>query len=296
MSSQAFSVPVVGGMLAGGSWNSAGAPTLVAIHGITASHRSWPVVARRLDGIRVVAPDLRGRGRSNALPGPWGLRRLADDVAAMMDALDIERAPVIGHSMGAFVAVCLAHRHPDRVDSLVMVDGGLPIERPADVDPEALLGPAAERLSRTFASRAGYQEFWRAHPAFTDAWTPDVAEYVDYDLEGKEPQLRSATRLEAMAENVRELDGTGGYTQALTGLTLPIDFVRAPRGLLNEPTALYGQGVVSEYASLMPNLTVHQVDSVNHYTIIMSEHGAAEVADIVRHRLREDNAHDPDHS
>ncbi|GAA3894083.1 hypothetical protein GCM10022381_39670 [Leifsonia kafniensis] len=290
MSNQAFSVPVVGGMLSGGSWDRAGTPTLVAIHGITASHRSWPVVARQLDGIRVVAPDLRGRGRSNSLPGPWGLRRLADDVAAMMDALEIERAPLLGHSMGAFVAVCLAHQHPDRVESVVMVDGGLPIERPAGVEPEAMLGPAAERLSRTFASRAGYQEFWRAHPAFTDAWTIDVAEYVDYDLEGEEPLLRASTRFEAMAENVRELDGSGGYAEALTGLTLPIDFVRAPRGLLNEPIALYGQAVVSEYASRMPNLTVHQVDNVNHYTIIMSERGAAEVAAIVRHRLREDHA------
>jgi len=290
MSEHTFSVPVAGGMLAGGEWDSAGTPTLVALHGITASHRSWPVVARALDGIRVVAPDLRGRGRSSALPGPWGLRRLADDVAAMMDALEIERAPILGHSMGAFVAVCLAHQHPDRVESLILVDGGLPIERPADVDPEAMLGPAAERLSRTFASRAGYQEFWRAHPAFADAWSNDVAEYVDYDLEGEEPLLRASTRFEAMAENVRELDGSAGYLEALLGLTVPIEFVRAPRGLLNEPTALYSQAVVSEFASRMPNLTVHQVANVNHYTIIMSEHGAADVAEIVRHRLREDHA------
>lgn len=290
MNEQAFSVPVAGGILAGGIWDTAGNPTVVAIHGITASHRSWPLVARSLDGIRLVAPDLRGRGRSNALPGPWALRRLADDVAAMMDALEIERAPILGHSMGAFVAVCLAHQHPDRVESLVMVDGGLPIERAADADPQAMLGPAAERLARTFASRDEYRDFWRAHPAFEDAWSNDVAEYVDYDLEGEEPLLRASTRFEAMAENVLELDGSGGYAEALAELTVPIEFVRAPRGLLNEPTALYSPTVVSDFASLLPNLTVHQVDNVNHYTIIMSEQGAAEVADIVRHRLREDHA------
>lgn len=289
MSDHTFSVPVAGGALVGGIWDTAGSPSVVAIHGITASHRSWPIVARRLDGIRVVAPDLRGRGRSNALPGPWGLRRLADDVAAMMDALQIERAPIVGHSMGAFVAVRLAHQHPDRVESLVLIDGGLPIERAADADPQAMLGPAAERLARTFTSRAEYRDFWRAHPAFAGAWSPDVQEYVDYDLDGEEPLLRASTRFEAMAENVRELDGSGGYVEALTALTLPIDFVRAPRGLLDEPTALYSQIVVSEYASRLPNLTVHQVDNVNHYTIIMSEQGAADVAEIVRHRLKEDH-------
>ena len=60
------------------------------MHGITASHRAWPAVVAALPGVRVVAPDLRGRGRSNSLPGPYGMGAHADDLAAVLDALGVE--------------------------------------------------------------------------------------------------------------------------------------------------------------------------------------------------------------
>jgi lipase len=284
-----FDAPVAGGLLHGGIWNPgavAGTPVL-AIHGITASHLSWPYLARQVDGARVIAPDLRGRGRSNALPGPYGLPRQADDLAAALDSLGVDRVVAVGHSMGAFVAVWFAHHHPDRISSLVLVDGGLPIPRPDNDDPALILGPAAERLGQTFPSRGAYREFWRMHPAFAGAWTAELEAYVDYDLDGDEPRLRPSTRVAAMAENVMQLDGSGGYTEALTGLALPIDFFRAPRGLQDEPDGLYRPAAVAGWAERMPTLTTHEVGDVNHYTIVMSEHGVGRVASIVRTRLRE---------
>src|SRR5215216_300705 len=94
-----FDVPVSGGPLAAYRWPGAG-PL-----GIAANHRSWGVVAAQLDGaVRLVAPDLRGRGRSNELPGPYGIAQHADDMVAVLDALGEESAVVAGHSMGGFVA------------------------------------------------------------------------------------------------------------------------------------------------------------------------------------------------
>ena len=55
-------------------------------------------------GVRLIAPDLRGRGRSNTLPGPFGMTRHADDMAAVLDFLGVPRAVVVGHSMGGFVS------------------------------------------------------------------------------------------------------------------------------------------------------------------------------------------------
>jgi lipase len=102
------------------------------------------------------------------------------------------------------------------------------------VDPAGILGPAADRLSRTFRSRAEYESFWKAHPAFENDWSAEIAEYVAYDLDGEAPHLKPSTAIAAMAENVLQLDGSNGYAEALAGLTLPIDFLRAPRGLLND--------------------------------------------------------------
>ena len=70
-------VPVAGGTLRVASWPGTGVPVL-AIHGITSSSRTWPFLAESVDN-PVFAPDLRGRGRSNHLPGPVGIAQHAED-------------------------------------------------------------------------------------------------------------------------------------------------------------------------------------------------------------------------
>ena len=102
-------------------------PTVVAIHGITGNHRCWPYLVETLPGARVVAPDLRGRGRSAGIAGPFGMARHADDIVAVLDALEVSSAVIVGHSMGGYVALVTADRHENRVRSLVLVDGGLPL-------------------------------------------------------------------------------------------------------------------------------------------------------------------------
>jgi lipase len=289
VTSSTFAAPVADGSLMGGQWHpdASGLPVL-AVHGISATHRSWDVVAAALDDRRVIAPDLRGRGRSNALPGPFGLERHADDLAAALDALGVDRAFVVGHSMGAFVSVRFAERHADRVAGLVLVDGGLPVPNPEGVAPEdlpaVLLGPALQRLSMTFPDRAAYLDFWRRHPALGPYWSDAIEAYVEYDVDGEEPTLRSSARAEAVAENAVQLDGADGYAGALLALPGPVDFIRAPRGLL-DAAPLYPDAVVAEWAERMPQLVVHDVPDVNHYTIVMSELGAGSVIPVIRTRL-----------
>ncbi|MBM7504340.1 alpha/beta hydrolase [Agromyces aurantiacus] len=290
-----FSAPVRGGDLAGGQWraDASGVPVL-ALHGITASHRAWHHVADALPGRRIVAPDLRGRGRSNALPGPWSLRDHADDQARVLDALGIERAFVVGHSMGAFVTVRFAAAHRDRVAGVVLVDGGLPLPHPEGLAPDevaaAVLGPALARLEMRFADADAYADFWKAHPAIGPAWDDRVADYVAYDLVGTPPELRSSSSADAVAQNVLELDGSDGYDDDLAALPAPVDFLRAERGLLDQPEALYPRERVAALAQRMPALRVTEVAGLNHYTIVMTEAGAAQVAAVVAPRLAEADA------
>ncbi|MCU1586128.1 MAG: alpha/beta hydrolase [Microbacteriaceae bacterium] len=277
-----LSVPVRGGDLAVGVWGPDDAPAVLAVHGVTATHRSWPAVARHLPGVRFIAPDLRGRGRSNGLPRPWGMPQHADDLAAVLEALNVPRALVLGHSMGAFASLVLANRHPALVSGLVLVDGGLPLASPEGLSDDELtratLGPAAERLSMVFPSRQHYADFWRRHPAFVDDWNDTVAAYVDYDLTGEEPELRPSTSYEAVAEDSIELRGGVSLMAALDGLAHPTAFLRAPRGLLNEPTPLYSPADVAAWRQRLPGLITVEVPGVNHYTILMTDRGAAAVA------------------
>lgn len=289
MSPTTFAAPVAGGSLVGGQWHpdAPGVP-LLAVHGITASHRNWDLVAAGLGHRRVIAPDLRGRGRSNGLPAPYGLVQHADDLAAVLDANGVDRVLVAGHSMGAFVSVRFAERHPDRVAGLVLIDGGLPVPNPEGVAPEelpaVLLGPALERLSMTFPSRDDYLAFWRRHPALGPYWNAAIEAYVEYDVEGDAPRLRSSASADAVAVNAVELDGSAGYTEALLAAPGPVDFLRAPRGLL-DAAPLYPEALVAEWAERMPQLVINDVPDVNHYTIVMSDLGAGSVIPVIRARL-----------
>lgn len=283
------SVPVRGGDLAVGVWGPADADlTVLAVHGVTSSHRSWPLVADRLPGVRVIAPDLRGRGRSNQLPGPYGMPQHADDLAAVLDAFGVGRAVVVGHSMGAFVSVVLSHRHPERVSELVLVDGGLPLWVPEGVTPEdltkAVLGPAQERLTMTFASVDNYLDFWRVHPAFANDWTETIENYVAYDLYGETPELHPATMFQAVAEDSAELTGSDSLMNALHGLVHRASFLRAPRGLLNG-APLYEPEYVAQWAQKLPTVSTHEIEDVNHYTIVLGSAGATAVASVVSEAL-----------
>lgn len=279
-SSSLVHVAVDGGDLAVGVWEAVGPQVVLAVHGITANHRSFGLIAERLPGVRIVAPDLRGRGRSNGLPGPFGLSRHVDDMIAVLDAQGIERVSVIAHSMGAFVAVLLAAKHPARVSQLILVDGGIPLALPAGFSAEtvnsSVLGPAADRLAMTFRDRLAYREFWREHPSFGPYWNSAIEDYVDYDLEGTPPGLRPASNRAAIEVDVTQLYGGAEYAAALASIRCPVVVLRAPRGLLDEPGGLYPDRAA--IAAELTHAAVRDVDDTNHYTVLLGHQGADAIA------------------
>lgn len=277
-------VPVDGGTLTVGRWAGAeGAPVVLAVHGITANHLSWAAVARALDGaVTLVAPDLRGRGRSNELPPPYGMRAHADDLAAILDELELVRVALVGHSMGAFVATTAAARHPERFGPMVLVDGGLslPVPPAAGIDAmiEAVIGPAMARLSMTFESRAAYREFWQAHPAFADSWSDDAENYVQYDLVGAEPELRSACAIDAVRTDGSDILLNQQVIDAIQSPTTEAVLLWAPRGLQNEPQGLYDERRIGLVDFDPDRVRTAAVPGTNHYTITLAEPGASAVA------------------
>ncbi|RME87096.1 MAG: alpha/beta fold hydrolase [Anaerolineae bacterium] len=98
-----------------------GAP-LVLLHGFPLDHTIWDEVAPLLEGrADVILPDLRGHGASEAPESSYSIDDMADDVTALLDHLGVERATVVGHSMGGYVALAFAQRHLDRLAGLGLV-------------------------------------------------------------------------------------------------------------------------------------------------------------------------------
>jgi lipase len=103
-------------------WGADAAPPLLCLHGITSwGGRFGRLATLRLTAFRVYAPDLRGHGLSTWEP-PWDLDSHVADLVETLDDLGVERLSVLGHSFGGRLALELAARHPDRVETLVLLD------------------------------------------------------------------------------------------------------------------------------------------------------------------------------
>jgi pimeloyl-ACP methyl ester carboxylesterase len=104
-----------------------GRPLIVLLHNAMASGHCWDLVAPHLSqaGHPVIAPDLRGRGRSEQPQAGYDLRTIAEDVGALIRETSQDRVAVVGHSYGAYVALVLAALYPDLLSKLVLVDGGI---------------------------------------------------------------------------------------------------------------------------------------------------------------------------
>lgn len=104
------------------TWPGSGPPTLL-LHGIGNYGRYWDLFADAVDDrLTLVAPDARGHGESGRPADGYAPSDFMADALAVLDALGIPRAVVVGHSMGGTHSINLAARHPDRVRALVIVD------------------------------------------------------------------------------------------------------------------------------------------------------------------------------
>jgi len=109
---------------------------VLLLHGLASSRRFWDLVLPGLVGLPVVALDQRGHGDSERPQGPYDGATIARDALTALDAVGISRAVVVGHSWGAWTALRLAATAPERVLSVVCIDGGLGSMRQAGVTRE----------------------------------------------------------------------------------------------------------------------------------------------------------------
>ena len=170
--------------------HGSGGTPLVLLHGGIAGGEIFDAIAPRLaERRRVVVPDLQGHGRTAHIDRPLRAEHLADDVAALIEALAIERADVLGYSLGGDVTWRLAIQHPQRVRRIVVVsaacrrDGSFPEVVEAFDGFSAELAPMiqASPAGRHYAKVAPRPEDWELHIARTAEmlhedfdWTEEV--------------------------------------------------------------------------------------------------------------------------
>lgn len=275
-------VPVPDGQISVWHRPARDAPTAVLVHGLSGNSRWWGSVIEHLpEEMGVVALDIRGRGESVDAPPPYDLTEIADDVARALDHLSIERAIVAGYSMGGWVvALCGAH-HPQRVERLLLVDGGLPLPRDpgSDVEEiiEAIVGPSLRRFQVEFESREAYFDYWKGHPAFDRHWDDSMRAALGHELiaVGDHFEVRANPEAIRVAASQMIIDQEANAAAARS--SVPGQLIVVERGTMDQPGGMIPRDVAEQTVMANPQLTMRYLPDLNHYTLILGE-GAPSVA------------------
>jgi pimeloyl-ACP methyl ester carboxylesterase len=283
---QDVAVPVRGGQI--NVWHrpaSGGVSTAVLVHGLSGNSRWWGSVIDHLpDELGVIALDVRGRAGSADAPPPYDLTTIAGDIEVSLDHLGLDRAVVVGYSMGGWVAALFGVDHPDRVERIVLVDGGLPIPRDPDTDAEdlieAIVGPSLRRLGLDFDSEESYFELWKAHPAFEKHWDDAMRPALGHELAPHGDGFRVRANPKAIEVGAREIAVGAEANQAASRLNVPSHLIVVERGTMDQPGGMIPLQTAEDAATANPELTMQYLPGLNHYTLVLGK-GAGPVASAI---------------
>jgi len=211
----------------------AGKPAFVFMHGWTCNRSFFaPQAAHFARRHRVVSVDLRGHGESDKPEGPYPITAYADDIAHIIESLELGKVVAVGHSMGGSAALQLAVAYPDHVAAIVMVDPG----------PYALTPEVRTRLEGVVAAiEAGNQEP-RQQAIATQMFLPTS----DRKLVEKVAAVMLAAPNHVAASAMRgvlEFDGKAAAEQCkVPALNLATSLHRTPPHLMSQwlPTVVTG--------------------------------------------------------
>jgi lipase len=254
---------------------------LVCVHGLTSSSRAFAGLATELADFHIIAVDCRGRGKSSKSP-PFGMARHAADLAAVMKAAEIERATLVGHSMGAYVIGAFHADHSNKVDKMVFVDGGYFLEPSSDETPDAMLesrlGPFLTKIRKTWTSLDEYIGFYETTGLYPNGIDDYGRAHFSYDLAGEPPSLHARIVEACIKPDWRDVLDQAAVGRRLEKIRVPLLMVRAPDGLTGKGDQVVPDEVRDAIMKKVPQMQVVDIPRTNHHTILFSEAGARAVA------------------
>ena len=248
-------------------WEGKG-KSILCIHGITANCRCWDVLAQALSkDHRVLAMDLRGRGLSDKPPTGYSIETHCNDIKALIKNLGLNKAVLMGHSLGAFIAIVFAATYPEMVDRLILVDGGGKLSEEQMNKVFAGIKPSLDRLGKVFPSFETYLDMMKQAP-FLRQWSDALDTYYRYEVEDVAGGgIRSRIKPEHIQEeamNLRKVDVSESYNR----LSCPVLILRASEGLLADDDILLPEEVLERMLREIPDARSFEVEGTNHYTIM----------------------------
>ena len=184
-------------------WGGDG-PPVVALHGLASSSHWYDIVIPLLRGhYRIIVPDQRGHGQTTQATTGYDWSTLSGDVARLMDHVGMDKAAVLGHSWGGNVATNMAALYPDRVNRVVMIDGGfLGGQNSRDTNWEEF----SQRVRPRDVSGKREEFLDRLRVQLADCWSDDLERIVQTMVyEDAEGQIRDILHPDNHAQVIRAM-------------------------------------------------------------------------------------------
>lgn len=253
------------------------AETILCVHGISANCRCWDTMAKALaPRYRIIAMDLRGRGLSEKPPAGYSIAYHCQDIRVLLENLGVERAIIIGHSLGALIAIAFGAQYPEKVESLILVDGAGKLSAEQTKKVFAGIQPTLDRLGKVFPSSEAYLDLMKKNPLL-QPWSPALETYYLYEIEDVEGGVRSRVQPEHIkeeAENLGNLNVAEFYPQ----IKCPVLILRATEGMLASDDILLPKKVVEKMLQEIPNARCVDLQGSNHYSIVLQPNEARDRA------------------
>ena len=253
------------------------AETILCVHGISANCRCWDTMVEALaPRYRIIAMDLRGRGLSEKPPAGYSIAHHCRDIRVLLENLGVERAVIMGHSLGALIALAFGAQYPEKVESLILLDGGGKLSADQTKKVFAGIQPTLDRLGKVFPSFEAYLDLMKKNPLL-QPWSPALETYYLYEIEEVGGGVRSRVQPEHIkeeAENLGNLDVAEFYPQ----IKCPVLILRATEGMLAPDDILLPKKVVEKMLQEIPDARCVDLQGSNHYSIVLQPNEARDQA------------------
>jgi 3-oxoadipate enol-lactonase len=227
---------------------------LVLLHGYPLDHHLWDEVLPLLeDTFDVILPDLRGFGESTIVDTPFNVEDYASDVAGLLDQLGIQRAAIVGHSMGGYVALAFAKLFPERLSGLGLVSS------------QVLADPPDRKEGR-----------YKSAAEVSEKGTGGVVETMatkftsDEQLQAHARELMQRQRPEAYIGALKAMAERADSTNLLSSFNFPVVIVHG------KADALIPIDRAREVKNAIPNAHLVELESAGHIPMLEAKEETAE--------------------
>jgi len=240
---------------------------VISVHGLTANCRCWDVIAPAVaPKHRLLAVDLRGRGLSDKPDTGYSEEHHLRDLKCVMDDFRLEKAVLMGHSLGGYISMGFAARHPERVAGLILIDAGGDLSQAHWDKVTTAIKPAIDRLERSFPSIDAFLNLMKLAP-FLQPWSDEIETYFRYDVIEDEGGVRSRIHPAHIREEVSNKRETGA-AQYYSKLNCPVLILRATEGILTPDDILLPDHAVEKMMNAISNARCVDITGTNHYSIL----------------------------